>query len=55
MKWLNEALVFPALSLAIPYQRFRDSHLAHHNDEILTDPYDDPGATQWFVLSDLPR
>ena len=42
IKWLNEALVFPALSLAIPYQRFRDSHLAHHNDEILTDPYDDP-------------
>jgi fatty acid desaturase len=41
-KWLNEALVFPALSVAIPYQRFRDTHLAHHNDEILTDPYDDP-------------
>lgn len=39
---LNEALVFPALSLAIPYQRFRDLHLAHHNDEVLTDPYDDP-------------
>src|SRR6056297_2320134 len=40
--WVNEALVFPALSLFIPYQRFRDTHLAHHRDEFLTDPYDDP-------------
>ncbi|MDQ2092245.1 fatty acid desaturase [Marimonas arenosa] len=39
---LNEALLFPALSLCIPYGRFRDTHLAHHRDEILTDPYDDP-------------
>lgn len=40
--WLNEALVFPALGLLVPYRRFRDTHLAHHHDEILTDPYDDP-------------
>ncbi|NOX73521.1 MAG: fatty acid desaturase [Alphaproteobacteria bacterium] len=39
---LNEALVFPAVGLLIPYQRFRELHLAHHHDEILTDPYDDP-------------
>lgn len=39
---LNEALVFPALGLLIPYGRFRDLHLAHHNDALLTDPYDDP-------------
>ncbi|MGB7317820.1 MAG: fatty acid desaturase [Planktotalea sp.] len=39
---LNAALVFPALSFAIPYMRFRDTHLAHHEDSILTDPYDDP-------------
>lgn len=39
---LNTALVFPALGLAIPYHRFRDTHLAHHHDPILTDPYDDP-------------
>jgi len=41
-KWLNEALVFPALTVAIPYLRFRDSHLEHHQDSNLTDPYDDP-------------
>ena len=39
---LNEALVFPALGLFIPYRRFRDLHLRHHNDDRLTDPYDDP-------------
>lgn len=39
---LNTALVFPALTLVIPYLRFRDTHLAHHQDSRLTDPYDDP-------------
>ena len=53
---LNEALVFPALSLCIPYIRFRDTHLAHHQDAILTDPYDDPesnylDASVWERLS----
>ena len=40
--WINEALVFPPVGLFIPYRRFRDLHLKHHNDERLTDPYDDP-------------
>lgn len=39
---LNAALVFPSLTLLIPYHRFRDTHLEHHNDPTLTDPYDDP-------------
>jgi len=39
---LNNALVFPALGLLVPYLRFRDTHLAHHHDPNLTDPYDDP-------------
>lgn len=39
---LNAALVFPALTMVVPYMRFRDTHLAHHRDESLTDPYDDP-------------
>ncbi len=39
---LNEALVFPGLTLFVPYDRFRDLHLAHHYDPNLTDPYDDP-------------
>ncbi len=39
---VNEATIFIALGLFIPYRRFRDLHLTHHNDERLTDPYDDP-------------
>jgi fatty acid desaturase len=42
IRWLNEALTTPALSLTVPYGRFRDTHLAHHHDPALTDPYDDP-------------
>lgn len=58
-KWrvLNEALVFPALTIAIPYVRFRDSHLEHHQDSILTDPYDDPESNYQdpAVWARLPR
>lgn len=39
---LNDLLVFPALGIFIPYQRFKDTHLAHHFDPNLTDPYEDP-------------
>ncbi len=39
---LNAALVFPALGLLMPFERFRDLHLAHHFDPALTDPHDDP-------------
>jgi fatty acid desaturase len=39
---LNDALVFPALGLLLPYGRFREMHLAHHYDPLLTDPHDDP-------------
>lgn len=39
---LNEALVWLPLGLYIPFRRFRDLHLRHHNDARLTDPYDDP-------------
>jgi len=45
--FLNELLVFPALGLYIPYRRFRATHLRHHCDERLTDPYDDPES--WYV------
>lgn len=38
----SEALVFPATSIFISYLRFKDTHLQHHHDPALTDPYDDP-------------
>jgi fatty acid desaturase len=37
----NEALAVVSPGLFIPYVRFRDTHLAHHRDDRLTDPYDD--------------
>lgn len=54
-RWLNAVLVAPALTLCIPFLRFRDTHLAHHQDARLTDPYDDPesnylDAGDWEVL-----
>ena len=39
---VNALLVFPALIIFVPYLRFKDTHLDHHRDERLTDPYDDP-------------
>ncbi|WP_299611814.1 fatty acid desaturase [uncultured Tateyamaria sp.] len=39
---LSEALVLVSPGLFVPYLRFRDTHLAHHQDANLTDPYDDP-------------
>lgn len=39
---VNAALLVLPLSLWVPYLRFQDTHLAHHHDEVLTDPYDDP-------------
>lgn len=44
---VNEALVFPPLGLVYPYRRYRDTHLAHHRDARLTDPYDDPES--WYL------
>jgi fatty acid desaturase len=57
---LNEALVALPLGLVIPFGRFRDLHLAHHRDEHLTDPYDDPesnffDAKVWARLPGLAR
>lgn len=57
---VNAALVAPALSLLIPYGRFRDTHLAHHMDANLTDPYDDPESNYldpkvWTRLPGLLR
>lgn len=57
IKTLNEALVFPCLGLFVPYQRFRDTHLEHHRDSLLTDPYDDPETNYLdpVVWHGLPR
>jgi fatty acid desaturase len=52
---VNEALVTPPVTLIYPYRRYRANHLAHHHDERLTDPFDDPESYykarfQWAAM-----
>ncbi len=44
---VNRALGFAPLSLWLPFARYRMLHLAHHRDERLTDPLDDPESYYW--------
>jgi fatty acid desaturase len=39
---INDAIGWVPLSLWLPYQIYKRSHLRHHNDEWLTDPIEDP-------------
>lgn len=50
--WINKALVWLPLGLWMPYAIYRDSHIAHHRCEQLTDPAQDPesfyySADEW--------
>lgn len=47
---LNWWLGYPPLSLWLPFERYRITHLSHHCDERLTDPFDDP-ETNYIELS----
>jgi len=56
IKAVNTALVIAPLSLWVPYKRYRQTHLAHHKTDHLTDPYDDPESfycseSTWSQLS----
>jgi fatty acid desaturase len=46
--WLNELLAYPALGLWYPYRRYARLHRAHHHNESLTDPVEDPES--WYML-----
>jgi len=53
---INTMLGFPPLSLWLPFERYRATHLAHHNERILTDPIEDPESAyvtpaRWNQLS----
>jgi fatty acid desaturase len=47
---LNEALIFVSPAMWLPYQRYKETHLQHHNDLHLTDPVRDPES--YYVLPD---
>ena len=47
---VNELLVFIIPHLWLPYGRYRDLHLKHHNNENLTCPVEDPES--YYLLSE---
>ncbi|MBS8260881.1 fatty acid desaturase [Roseibium polysiphoniae] len=55
--WINEALVYLPLGVFVPYRRFKALHLRHHNNDRLTDPYDDPESFYyaWSDWQGLPK
>ena len=44
---LNRALAGVPLALWLPFESYRMSHLVHHCDDALTDPFDDPESFYW--------
>ena len=44
---VNKVLGMIPLSLWIPFERYKQTHLLHHIDERLTDPLDDPESYYW--------
>ena len=48
---VNEALVFAPLGVFYPYRSYKRTHLQHHADERLTDPFDDP-ESYYRAMSD---
>lgn len=45
--WINRLVAIVPLALWLPFDSYRASHLAHHIDERLTDPLDDPESWYW--------
>jgi fatty acid desaturase len=43
---LNRMIALPPFILWLPYDVYRITHLVHHRDERLTDPFDDPES--WY-------
>jgi fatty acid desaturase len=54
---LNRLFAMVPLSLWLPYDRYRHTHHAHHQDVRLTDPLDDPESYYWRPedWAQLPR
>jgi len=57
---INDAIGSIPLSLWLPYEIYRESHLEHHRDEHLTDPIEDPESsyftrTAWESLGGTGR
>ena len=53
---VNEVLVCLPLSLIYPYRRYRHTHLLHHRNTFLTDPFEDPESyyLAWWQFKPMP-
>ena len=57
---LNRLLVVFPIGWVFPYERFRETHLEHHDTGKLTDPFDDPESwylttSEWMLRSRLAQ
>jgi fatty acid desaturase len=50
---LNDLLAFPSLGLFLPYFRYKEQHLLHHQKVSLTDPKEDPES--WYLTEEQWR
>ncbi len=50
-QWMCDLLVIIPFGLLVPYFRFKDTHLAHHHDVNLCDPYEDPET--WYQAKEM--
>lgn len=39
---VNDAIIFIPVGVLLPYFRFKDSHIKHHQNASISDPYEDP-------------
>ncbi|CAN5305105.1 fatty acid desaturase [soil metagenome] len=51
---INRAIGWPPLSLWLPYELYRQSHVAHHATEHLTDPRHDP-ESRYLIRATAPQ
>jgi fatty acid desaturase len=59
-RWINHLLARPSLVLWLPFGLYRRTHLAHHVDQRLTDPLEDPESyyvtpLEWSRMGRLRR
>ncbi len=60
IEWLNSLLVYPPLILYFPYPTYRNTHLIHHECDVLTDVATDPESVylsqaHWNSLNRLSQ
>lgn len=59
-QFLNDVFAYPPLALWYPYPNYRQTHLQHHNNSIITLPGIDPESfyvdrTQWQKMSSITK